>query len=244
LNVHSIPLTDQGIRYPEEARVETMNGVQQGMNDTHPQPVRGIALGVWLVWNGPEIESCKWETLLDQTPLPLFGRLSPAAGSLAGLKRGTADVLLIPASVQDPQWLDELRASGKGVVIVRPASLREDLSWAESLPSVLVPASPAADALCLAVYSAAAAARREQGLRSECEQLRQKLQDRIMLERAKAILVRRLGLNEEDAYKRLRATARRERRSLREMAQSIVDSETLLGGPQIGDPAMGEDVQA
>jgi response regulator NasT len=98
------------------------------------------------------------------------------------------------------------------------------------VPAVLVPARPSAEALYLAAQSALAAAQREHTLRSECEQLQLKLQDRILLDRAKGILARRLALSEEEAYHRLRNTARRERRTLRDLAQSVVDSESLLVG--------------
>jgi hypothetical protein len=54
------------------------------------------------------------------------------------------------------------------------------------------------------------------------------LSDRIIIERAKGILVQRLGITEEDAYKRLRVLSRRQRRQIRDIAQSLVDTQYLF----------------
>jgi hypothetical protein len=215
-----------------------MSAVSSSSADT---PVS--AVGVWLVWAGREAEARAWETLLGQTPLVLLGRVSPDACSLAALKRG-GDVLLVPGPLPEEASMDALRALGKGLVVAHAASATDHLAWAEGLPVVLVPASPSPEELTLAVRSAAAAARREEKLRSECEQLRQKLQDRVLVERAKGILARRLGLSEEDAYRQLRGTARRQRRTLRELAQALVDSEALLDGDKVSASAAGEDLRA
>lgn len=197
---------------------------------THHSAALGRPVGVWLVWSGPEEEARPWEALLDQTPLHLAGRVASDAVALLALNPGPGDVLFLPAPVnRGKEWVQALRELGKGLVIVRAPIRRDDLSWAEGLPSVLVPVAPTPEHLTLAVYSAAAAAWREEQLRRECEQLHQKLEDRVVLERAKEVLTRRLGLNGEEAYHRLRDTARRERRPLRDLARSMVDSEALLG---------------
>jgi AmiR/NasT family two-component response regulator len=197
------------------------------------------AVSVWLVWSGAEAEARSWEALLAQTPLVLLGRIASDAASLAALKRGPENVLLLPVPPAEEAVRQELHRLAKGVVAVAG---EPDCSWVENVPAVLVAARPSAEALHLAVCSAAAAARREFGLRSECEQLQQKLQDRILLDRAKGILARRLGLSEEEAYHRLRNTARRERRTLRDLAQSLVDSESLL--VEGNEAAVGEEQQA
>src|SRR5262249_61357673 len=64
--------------------------------------------------------------------------------------------------------------------------------------------------------------------KSQEARLQQRLEDRIVIERAKGILVQRLGVSEEDAYKRLRVLSRRQRRQIRDIAQSFLDTQSLL----------------
>ncbi|HEX6988131.1 MAG TPA: ANTAR domain-containing protein [Bacillota bacterium] len=70
--------------------------------------------------------------------------------------------------------------------------------------------------------SLAEAARREADLRSRVERLSRQLEDRKVIERAKGILMDRFDLSESEAYRRMRETAMRQRKSLREIAQAVV----------------------
>ena len=60
------------------------------------------------------------------------------------------------------------------------------------------------------------ASRKRQG------QLQHALQSRIVIEQAKGILGERYGLNMDDAFSRLRSTARSSRRSLHQVAAEVV----------------------
>ena len=71
--------------------------------------------------------------------------------------------------------------------------------------------------------------KREQVLRGELEETRQKLLERKVIERAKGLLMRRGDLTEEQAYARLRAMAMNKNLKLADVAQRIVDVEDLLG---------------
>lgn len=66
-------------------------------------------------------------------------------------------------------------------------------------------------------------------LRSEVEELKTAMEQRKVVERAKGILMDRLGLRESEAMQRLQKQARDTRRKLHEVAQSILDSEHLFG---------------
>jgi hypothetical protein len=55
-----------------------------------------------------------------------------------------------------------------------------------------------------------------------------------VIERAKGILVQQLGVSEEEAYKRLRVSSRRQRRQIRDIAQSLIDTQALLLPEQNG----------
>lgn len=192
-------------------------------------------LGVWLVSSASTSPDDLWEQRLTEAAkllgmgLPLLGRLKTETGSLAAIKRGAGDVLLVIAPlIPGQEWLAEVRASQKGTVLVGPLSPADRQTWSTQVPVVFLAADQSAEALGLALLSASAAARREITLQTECEQLEQRLQDRILLERAKGILVQRQSINEEEAYRRLRAAARRQRRALRDVARAIIDTDQLL----------------
>ncbi|NTV63093.1 MAG: response regulator [Oscillochloris sp.] len=68
-----------------------------------------------------------------------------------------------------------------------------------------------------------------QNLRTQVVELEDSLEARKLIERAKGILMQRLGLNERDAYERLRQRARDKRAKMKDIAQAIIEAEELLG---------------
>jgi len=64
-------------------------------------------------------------------------------------------------------------------------------------------------------------------LRKEALQVRQQLEERKMVERAKGVLQQRFGLSEEEAYQRLREESRRLRRAIRDVAEAVLLVENL-----------------
>jgi signal transduction protein with GAF and PtsI domain len=69
-------------------------------------------------------------------------------------------------------------------------------------------------------------------LESENSNLIQQLETRKLLERAKGILQRDLGLDEEQAYLTLQRQSRQKRRSLREIAEAVVLGEEIRRASQ------------
>lgn len=67
-----------------------------------------------------------------------------------------------------------------------------------------------------------------QTLRSQVSELEDSLESRKAIERAKGILMQRLGLSERDAYERLRHRARDKRAKMKDVAQAIIEAEELL----------------
>jgi len=63
-------------------------------------------------------------------------------------------------------------------------------------------------------------------------QLSQQLESRKLIERAKGILQRELGLSEQDAYSTLQRQSRQRRRSMKEIAEAIILSEDIKRGQQ------------
>jgi uroporphyrinogen-III synthase len=69
----------------------------------------------------------------------------------------------------------------------------------------------------------------EENLRLQlaAEEMKRRLEDRTLVERAKGILQERFHLSEQDAYLRLRNESRRLRRPMRELAQAVLLAEGL-----------------
>jgi len=65
-------------------------------------------------------------------------------------------------------------------------------------------------------------------LRSELDKTKQQLEERKLVERAKGILMKERGLNEEQAYALLRRAAMNENLKLSQVAQSIITAAKLL----------------
>ncbi|MEO1616259.1 MAG: response regulator [Planctomycetota bacterium] len=62
---------------------------------------------------------------------------------------------------------------------------------------------------------------------SENETLRRSLEDRKLVERAKGVLMKRSGLDEDEAFERLRKSARQKSLKMADLARSIIDAEEL-----------------
>lgn len=65
-------------------------------------------------------------------------------------------------------------------------------------------------------------------LRVEADAAQQALRERKTIERAKGILMRRLGISEEEAYEHLRKKARDRRMKMAELAQTILAADDVL----------------
>jgi response regulator NasT len=66
-------------------------------------------------------------------------------------------------------------------------------------------------------------------LQSELQQAKSALEDRKIIDQAKAILMKQRGCSEDDAYVLLRRTAMNQNRKLAELSRSLVAAATLLG---------------
>jgi len=69
-----------------------------------------------------------------------------------------------------------------------------------------------------------------QALRQEAADLRQALEDRKVIERAKGALMKRLGLDEDEAFRRMRKAASNQNRKVIDVAQKLVEAETFFAG--------------
>lgn len=66
-------------------------------------------------------------------------------------------------------------------------------------------------------------------MRRETQTLKQALEDRKIIERAKGILMKRSGLSEDDAFRRMQKLASQKNQKLIEVARSLVTADEALG---------------
>jgi hypothetical protein len=172
-------------------------------------------------------------TLAERRPgeLRLLGSGPLAPGAADRLRMQAPEILVVAeAAWPESAWGEEvLGLSAGAVVVTTPERSARFVPLAERHPLVLVSAPATSDELWLALLGARAAARRQLACREQLERLQQRLADRILIERAKGVLAQRLHITEDEAYNRLRVLSRRQRRPMREVAQSFLDTQDLLG---------------
>ena len=93
---------------------------------------------------------------------------------------------------------------------------------------LIKPASP--EALAAQIEVAIQRFHDQERLRMEKDHLAQTLETRKLVEKAKGIFMKRLGLDEPEAHKRLQAESQKRRVSLAELCKKIIESEEILGG--------------
>jgi response regulator NasT len=216
---------------------------------------------VWLVDNKHGEEAGGLEALLQQlqarpgTGLRLLGTSPYQPDFPAAMRKLVPDLLDVVVVNErlwpDDAWSPEVLGLGLGFVLVTTVDRANRLRpLADQHPLWFVPAGVSADGLWLALVGTLAGQRRQAEWKTQVDRLQQRLNDRIVIERAKGILVQRLGISEEDAYKRLRVLSRRQRRQIRDIAQSLLDTQCLFlpdtngfalpGGQADGKPSCGE----
>jgi response regulator NasT len=200
---------------------------------------------VWLVDQKQDGGAGSLEGLLRQlearagSGLRLLGA-SPLQPDFVAAMRKLVPDLLDVVVLNEPAWPEsawspEVLELGLGLVLVAaPDRIERVRPLAEQHPICFAPCGVDADGLWLALSTALAAQRRQAHWKGQAAALQQRLTDRIVIERAKGILVQRLGISEDDAYKRLRLLSRRQRRQIRDIAQSLLDTHGLLGSDAAG----------
>jgi two-component system, response regulator PdtaR len=106
----------------------------------------------------------------------------------------------------------------------RPLVLRA--AEAGALAYLLKPV--ASEELAASISLAVARHRDKEQLRQEVEKLEESLHERETIDKAKAILMERVGLSENEAYSRMRQRAREKRVKMVQVAQTIIAAEEFL----------------
>ena len=86
----------------------------------------------------------------------------------------------------------------------------------------------AAEELAASISLAMARHRDREALRHKVGELEETLHERETIDKAKAILMERVGLSENDAYSRMRQRAREKRVKMVQVAQTIIAAEEFL----------------
>ena len=126
-------------------------------------------------------------------------------------------------------WLSDVLVLGVGLVVAAPLERAEFYRpWAEQHALQLVPLPANVESIGMAIVNVLANLQRRHVWNTRIDQLQQRLNDRILIERAKGILVERLSISEKEAYQRLRLQSRRQRRPIRDIAQCLLDAQSLF----------------
>jgi two-component system, response regulator / RNA-binding antiterminator len=243
-------LLDNGVNWTNasnNASVSRPSAPRATARCANPPPARGVGMRVWLLLGPGGEDPNGLESMLRPEARPddaaCHTEVRPlTAAAAAEARLAPPEVVVVadaalPSAATAEEWL----ALGAALVVaVEEGRAGPYLALAEDHPVVPVPARPTAEALGLAVRAAAAARRRQLHWQGEAERLRRRLEDRILIERAKGVLVRLWGVGEEEAYRRLHAYARQHRKPIREVAQSLLESHALLAPENGAAPGADE----
>lgn len=129
-----------------------------------------------------------------------------------------------------PALAGDLSSDKLGVILAGPGqawALDQVLRHME--PLGIVTQDQPAEALGVAIELAWAKHRRVHELRGELARLRQELSDRLVIEKAKRLLVESLGYSEGDAMRRLQRYSRNTNQKLAKVAQHLIAGYEVFG---------------
>lgn len=156
-------------------------------------------------------EGSDWQTLTDEA------------------KARSADAFVV-VSGQDPKLLYEMAPGERPVVVVT-----ETLSDVAVAPAIergahgFVPFPVDGPLFHAQLRAAIQRAIETEKAKDEAEALRDQLETRKLVERAKGILMDRLGLTEHEAFRKLQKASQDENRKMHDIAESVVRAEKMFG---------------
>jgi two-component system, response regulator PdtaR len=182
-------------------------------------PVIGLALAERLKALGhdplgpePDGERALERARTTRPDLYLFDIDMPRLDGIELARRLAAEGLRRPVvvvtGVEDPGLVDRSISAGIAAYLTKPINERE---------------------LDAAIRLAAARHAELEALEAEVERAQQALEDRKLVERAKALLIETLGLSESEAFRRIQRAARDRNLRLVEIAKRILEQEDVLG---------------
>jgi response regulator NasT len=139
----------------------------------------------------------------------------------------SADLVLVSGGPDFAQGLSVLIGEVASVIIAPDALSAKD--YAECGAFAVLTAQTEPEVLAVIATTATARAGDLRAARQEAENLRGMLETRKVVERAKGVLMRRLGVSEDAAYRKMQKASQDENRKMRDIAESILSAERLYG---------------
>lgn len=200
-------------------------------------PPSSRSLKVLVVYDGPQPDSALSDDLgygLSQAGCELVGVIAAGLDVIESVARLHPDVVIIEA---ESDWRDALehvcvatQHAPRPIVLFTENADTGDAGRAIAAGvSAYVVAGLAAERVKPVIEVALARFEIEQSLRAELEQTREKLAERKLIDRAKGLLMTKLSLSEDDAYRKLRRFAMDNKESLGDAARRVIDAAKLFG---------------
>lgn len=154
-------------------------------------------------------------------------------GLVAACRANPPDLVITDILLPDIDGIEAARQINSAgpipVVLISAHHNDELLARVGELPVMGYLVKPFGEANLKAALAVALARYRQlAALAGEASSLRQALEDRKVIERAKGALMRRLGVDEDEAFRRLRKAASSRNMKLVEMAKQIIAAETVF----------------
>ncbi|MFC4768639.1 ANTAR domain-containing response regulator [Effusibacillus consociatus] len=178
------------------------------------------------------------ESILTKCPLHLRFQQIPSRTaspktvpdlSRTFFQSSTKAVVLMDDLGELTDWTRSVQQEQKGPVLWGVSQLTESLLGIvekADVKGILTPDTHSVTAACL-IKMAIASWQKEEKYRKIADKALTDLENRKRVERAKGILMDRFGLSESDAYQRMRQEAMRNRKSMVQIAESILLMEDL-----------------
>ena len=147
----------------------------------------------------------------------------------------SADFVLISGGPDFASGLSILAGEVATAVVAPDATSAKDYSECGAFAVLTPDIEP--ELIGALVRTAVARAGDLRAARQEAENLRGLLETRKIVERAKGVLMRRLGVSEDVAYRRMQKASQDENRKMKDIAESILSAERLYGDDgDLGQP--------
>lgn len=199
-------------------RIVVINNLSPQDDETSPAAARARSLRVGLLENGYNIVAV----------LPPFAFNADIVAQLS------PDVLIVDAEVDPAATFARITAVNQ--INPKPIVLFTEDHDAEIAKQAVqagvasyVVAGIAPDRLRPVLEVAIARFEYEQRLRTELCQAREKLSERIVIEKAKGILMSKHSISEDEAHKKIRSFAMEKNLKMNEVAKRLVETAELLG---------------
>jgi response regulator NasT len=172
---------------------------------------------------------------LERLGHSVVGQASTAPEAMSLYREHKPDIVLLDIRLDDADGIDvagQLLKERRAPMIIISAYSDKDLIDRASAAGVFGYLIKPANAEALQAQMEVAVRRfdEQERLTAEKRELEQTLETRKLIERAKGIFMKRLGLDEPEAHRRLQQESQKRRMNIAELAKRVIESEEMLGG--------------